>query len=37
MSSWDEKEAKNLFQKLSFHNGLIKQPKIKGLKNRFTQ
>ena len=33
MSFWDEKEAKRLFQKLSFCNVLIKKPHIKHLKN----
>ena len=33
MSFWDEKEAKRLFQKLPFYNGLIEKPLIKCLKN----
>ena len=33
MSSWDEKEAKRLFQKLPFCNSFSEKPKITGLKN----
>ena len=33
MSSWDEKEAKGLFQKLPFFNTFNEKPKIAGLKN----
>ena len=33
MSSWDEKEAKGLFQELPFYNILIEKPHIKYLKN----
>ena len=33
MSSWDEKEAKGLFQKLPFCNTFNEKPKITGLKN----
>ena len=33
MSFWDEKEAKGLFQELSFYNVLIEKPKVKRLKN----
>ena len=33
MSFWDEKEAKRLFQKLQFHNTVIKKSHIKRLKN----
>ena len=33
MSFWDEKEAKRLFQKLQFHNTVIKKSRIKHLKN----
>ena len=32
MSSWDEKEAKSLFQELPFYNVAIEKPKIRGLK-----
>ena len=31
MSFWDEKEAKKLFQKLTFYNVLIEKPKLKHL------
>ena len=33
MSFWDEKDAKTLFQKLSFYNVPIEKPRIKRLKN----
>ena len=33
MSFWDEKEAKGLFQELSFYNVLIEKPKVKRPKN----
>ena len=33
VSYWNEKEAKRLFQELSFYNGLIEKPHIKPLKN----
>ena len=33
MSFWDEKEAKILFQKLTFYNVLIEKTKIKHLSN----
>ena len=33
VSYWNEKEAKRLFQELSFYNSLIEKPHIKPLKN----
>ena len=36
MRFWDEKEAKWLFQKVPFYNVSIEEPKIRGLKNRFS-
>ena len=33
MSFGDEQKTKKLFKKFPFHNFLIKNPKIKGLKN----
>ena len=33
MSFWDERERKEIFQKLPFHNVLFEKPKIKYLKN----
>ena len=32
MSSWDEKEAKGLFQELPFYNAFIKKPHSNCLK-----
>ena len=32
MVFWDEKEAKELFQKLLFYNFLVEKPKVKHLK-----
>ena len=34
MSFSDEKEAKRLFEELSFHNVLIEKPRIKHSKNK---
>ena len=33
MNFWNEKEAKGLFQELSFHNTFTEKPHIKSLKN----